>query len=114
MPTMKTPNKHENTDSALSSAPCSQSLDLFETWEQYVNVRVKGYTLRDCTSVMTLTFPPSDRKPSDSQIETITECLKSGWVISAIYFENVKGRRAKGVAYPAWFDLIDVKIRYTP
>ena len=87
-------DKQENADSALASAPCSQSLDLFETWEQYVKVRVKGYTLRDYTSAMTLTFPPSDRKPSDNQIETITECLKSGWVISAIHFENTEDSRA--------------------
>ena len=27
MPTMKTPNKHENANSALSSAPCSVSVE---------------------------------------------------------------------------------------
>jgi hypothetical protein len=84
---MTTDNENQAA-SDLSVSAGSQSLDLFETWEQYVNVRVKGYTLRDYTSIMTLTFPPSDRKPSDDQIATITECLKSGWVISAIHFEN--------------------------
>ena len=76
------------SDNELNQPPDSQTIDLFESWEQYVNVRVKGYTLRSGTSVMTLTFQPSHRKPSADQIATITECLKSGWVISAIHFEN--------------------------
>lgn len=65
----------------------TQSLDLFQSWEQYRNVRVKGYTLRDWTSVLTITFPPEDRKPSDKQISTIAELLADGWVITAIHFE---------------------------
>ena len=74
---------------SLPNVTGSNSLDLFESWEQYAGLRVKGYTLRNGTSVMTITFfRSSDRKPSDNQIETIAECLKSGWSISAIHFDT--------------------------
>ena len=70
----------------------SQSLDLFESWEQYRTKRVTGYTFRDCTSVMRLEFPPTDRKPTKNQLATMAELLADGWVVSTIHFENTEDR----------------------
>ena len=83
------------SDSELIQPTGSQSLDLFESWEQYRTKRVTGYTFRDCTSVMRLEFPPTDRKPTKNQLATMAELLADGWVVSAIHFENAEIRRER-------------------
>lgn len=64
----------------------TQSLDLFESWEQFCRVKITGYTLRDGTDVCRFNFPSGTL--DEKTISNIQLLMNRGWQVTAIHYEN--------------------------